>query len=40
VELGRTRDAVSRENQDMEERQSFTMGSVDKTVDEDSQIRA
>ena len=39
MELGRTRDEVSREIQDMEARQSFPMGSVDSSLSENSQNR-
>ena len=38
-EPGRTRDVASRENQDVEERQSFPTGSIDSTVGENSQNR-
>jgi len=36
---GITRDEASRENQDMEERQSFPMGLIESTVGENSQSR-
>jgi len=39
MEPNRTRDEASRENRDMEPRQSFPMGSVDSTVGENSQSR-
>jgi len=38
-EPGRTRDEVSREDQDEENRQSFHMGSIESTVGESSQSK-